>query len=92
MLQFESYQKGDSDAYIIHIKRTLLFFSRKVNNDLTSVIVPFLCPYNLFCRHLFLLEHKVYFLEFFNCKVLRIGVLLYSQSCIERSPSKYGVP
>ena len=42
--------------------------------------------------HLFLLEHKVYFLEFFNWKVLSIGVLLYSQSCIERSPSEYGVP
>ena len=68
-----------------------IFIVRRWNKDLTSAIVLFLFPYNLFCCHLFL-GIKVYFLEFFNCNVLKMGVFMYSQTCIERSPTGHCTP
>ena len=33
-----------------------------------------------------------YFLEFFNCNVLKMGVFMCSQTCVERLTTGDGVP
>ena len=71
----------------------LSFIERRWNKDLKSATVLFLCLYNLFCRHLFIgTKRCIYFSEFFTCNDLKIGAFMYSETCIERSPSEDGVP
>ena len=56
-------------------------------------MVLFLFPYNLFCFHLFL-GIKVYlFLGIFQLQRFgKMGVFMYSQTCIEQSPTGHRIP
>ena len=50
-----SYQKGDARyMYISHRENTTFLVLRRWNKDLTSAVVLFLFPYNLFCCHQFI--------------------------------------
>ena len=69
------------------------FIVRRWNKDLTSAMVLFLFPYNLFCFHLFL-GIKVYlFLGIFQLQRFgKMSVFMYSQTCIEQSPTGHRIP
>lgn len=63
------------------------------NKDLTSAAVLFICCYNLLSSPFYWKKKRyIFFSEFFNCNVLKIGVFVYSQTCIEQSPSGDGIP
>ena len=65
-----------------------IFIVRRWNKDLTSAIVLFLFPF----LHLFL-GIKVYlFLGIFQLQRLKMGAFMYSQTCIERSPTGHRIP